>query len=251
MKYHKKETIVSTTKVKNPNERGNGFIWALVILGLVIAAVIGYILFTGRSAQTEKVLDGVNVQDVAFDVEYEDNVIKLVGKDATADTPEVDLYEDYSCVYCAKLATRSDGDMKKAVEDGKLIVNVHSLNFLDRGQDGHSTLAGASADALAQAGDAKAYWNLRTTLLEKQEEIYSKWGADQMADVAEALDAHADVVKTIRDGSNTEHYKELANANAEKLKSVDPKGQVSSPRVLQDGKDVELDENWVEEVSAS
>ena len=67
-----KETIVSTTRVKNPNERGNGFIWALVILGLVIAVVIGYILFTGRAAQTEKVLDGVDVQDVAFDVQYKD-----------------------------------------------------------------------------------------------------------------------------------------------------------------------------------
>lgn len=242
---------MSITKVKNPNERSNGFIWALVILGLIIAAVIGYILFTGRSAQTEKVLDGVNVQDVAFDVEYDDNVIKLVGKDATADTPQIDLYEDYSCVYCAKLAVRSDEDMKKAVEDGKLIVNIHSLNFLDRSQDGHSTTAGASADALAQVGDAKAYWNLRTTLLEKQEEIYSKWGTNEMADVAEALGAHADAVKTIRDGSNTEHYKELATANAEKLKSIDPKGQVSSPRVIQNGKDVELNDNWVDEVSAS
>ena len=178
-----KETIVSTTRVKNPNERGNGFIWALVILGLVIAVVIGYILFTGRTAQTEKVLDGVDVQDVAFDVQYQDNAIKLVGKDATEDTPQIDLYEDYSCSYCAKLAARSDGDMKKAVEDGKLVVNIRSLNFLDRGQDGHSTLAGASADALAQAGDAKAYWTLRTTLLEKQEEIYGKWQADNMADV--------------------------------------------------------------------
>lgn len=245
-----KETIVSTTRVKNPNERGNGFIWALVILGLVIAVVIGYILFTGRAAQTEKVLDGVDVQDVAFDVQYQDNAIKLVGKDATEDTPQIDLYEDYSCSYCAKLAARSDGDMKKAVEDGKLVVNIRSLNFLDRGQDGHSTLAGASADALAQAGDAKAYWNLRTTLLEKQEEVYGKWQADNMADVSEALGVPADAVKAIRDRSNIEHYKQVATENAEKLKAADPEGQVSTPRVLKDGVDVELDENWVDEVSA-
>ncbi|MDK6567223.1 DsbA family protein [Corynebacterium pyruviciproducens] len=238
------------TKVKNPSERGNGFIWALVILGLVIAAVIGYILFTGRTAQTNKVLDGVDVQEVAFDVNYSDNVISLVGKDTTADTPEIDLYEDYSCVHCAELAKMSDADMKKAVEDGKLIVNIHSLNFLDRGQDGHSTLAGASADALAQAGDAKAYWNLRSTLLEKQEEIYSKWQANDMADVAEALGAHSDAVKSIRDGSNIEHYKQVATEDAEQLKAADPKGQVSSPRVLQNGQDVKLTENWVEEVSA-
>ena len=241
---------MSTTKVKNPNERGNGFIWALVILGLIIAAVIGYILFTGRGAQTDKVLDGINVQEVAFDVDYNDNVITLKSKDAPADTPTIDLYEDYSCIHCAELAESSDADMKEAIEGGKLIDNKHTHNFLDRGQEGHSTVAGASADAVAQSGDAKAYWNLRTALLEKQEEIYSKWGKEEMADVAEALGAPGDAVKTVRDGSNMEHYKQVATNDAEELKALDPKGQVSSPRVLQNGQDVKLTEDWVKNVSA-
>ena len=71
-----------------------------------------------------------------------------------------------------------------------------------------------------------------------------------MADVAEALGAHSDAVKSIRDGSNIEHYKQVATEDAEQLKAADPKGQVSSPRVLQNGQDVKLTENWVEEVSA-
>ena len=71
-----------------------------------------------------------------------------------------------------------------------------------------------------------------------------------MADVSEALGAPADAVKAIRDRSNIEHYKQVATENAEKLKAADPEGQVSTPRVLKDGVDVELDENWVDEVSA-
>lgn len=221
------------SKVSDPNAKGgNGFIWGVGVLLVIIAVVIGYIVWNGKQSD-----DGI--EDVNMTMEYTDGAITLKGENATDDTPEVDLYEDYSCPHCAELAAATDGDMKQAIEDGKLIVHVRTLNFLDgkdiEGQDGYSTKAAAAMSELAKSGDVKTYWNLRDFLMQNQQSVANKWETGDIADQAKELGAEDDVVESMKDVDIKQGNK-VAKTNYDKLDKET--GSVSSPRIVQNGKDV-------------
>ncbi|EET77963.1 MULTISPECIES: thioredoxin domain-containing protein [Corynebacterium] len=221
------------SKVSDPNAKGgNGFIWGVGVLLVIIAVVIGYIVWNGKQSD-----DGI--EDVNMTMEYSDGAITLKGENATDDTPEVDLYEDYSCPHCAELAAATDGDMKQAIEDGKLIVHVRTLNFLDgkdiEGQDGYSTKAAAAMSELAKSGDVKTYWNLRDFLMQNQQSVANKWETGDIADQAKELGAEDDVVESMKDVDIKQGNK-VAKTNYDKLDKET--GSVSSPRIVQNGKDV-------------
>ena len=202
------------------------------MLLVIIAVVIGYIVWNGKQSD-----DGI--EDVNMTMEYSDGAITLKGENATDDTPEVDLYEDYSCPHCAELAAATDGDMKQAIEDGKLIVHVRTLNFLDgkdiEGQDGYSTKAAAAMSELAKSGDVKTYWNLRDFLMQNQQSVANKWETGDIADQAKELGAEDDVVESMKDVDIKQGNK-VAKTNYDKLDKET--GSVSSPRIVQNGKDV-------------
>ena len=251
-----------STKIKSPNEKGHGFLWALVAVLVVAVIVIGYIITSGdgdksgSGGASTTTTDGVeteaveiepgNIEPVDFNVEHHDGYITLSADSADDDTPVVDLYEDYSCPHCSELAEATDGDMKDAVTDGKLVVNIHPLNFVAGGDDGHSTMAGTAAMIIADSGDAQLYWNYRKALLENQRKIFDRWNYVTLADAATRLGAEEEIVVTIRDGKGQTEFEKIASANAEKLK--EQTGQVSSPRIVRDGKDVDL-RNWVATVT--
>ncbi|MCS5480259.1 DsbA family protein [Corynebacterium sp. YIM 101645] len=238
-----------STRVSDPNAKGgSAFIWAIVAVVVVAAVVIGYIVMSGQGKRTEHLADRANV-DVAFESDFSDNSVTIAAANPAADAPEVDLYEDYSCPYCGTLAQNTDEQMQEAVEAGELIVNIRTLNFLDRGNiDGHSTRAAAAALAVAEAGETDVFWNFRTVLMEDQEDIYNKWSNDDFADAAQALGASDGVVETIRNGEFVSDAATLAAANADRLEAET--GSVSSPRVVQDGKDVEVEDinQWLDVV---
>ena len=241
------------SKVTDPNAKGgNGFIWGVGVLLVIIAVVIGYIVWNGKQSD-----DGI--EDVNMTMEYTDGAITLKGENATDDTPEVDLYEDYSCPHCAELAQATDGKMKQAIEDGKLIVHVRTLNFLDgediENQEGYSTKAAAAMSELAKSGDVKTYWNLRDFLMQNQQSVANKWETGDIADQAKELGAEDDVVDSIKDVDIKQGNK-VAKTNYDKLDKET--GSVSSPRIVKDGKDVpsEADQkagknlgDWVEIVT--
>ncbi|MCZ9300714.1 thioredoxin domain-containing protein [Corynebacterium marquesiae] len=241
------------SKVTDPNAKGgNGFIWGVGVLLVIIAVVIGYIVWNGKQSD-----DGI--EDVNMTMEYTDGAITLKGENATDDTPEVDLYEDYSCPHCAELAQATDGKMKQAIEDGKLIVHVRTLNFLDgediENQEGYSTKAAAAMSELAKSGDVKTYWNLRDFLMQNQQSVANKWETGDIADQAKELGAEDDVVESIKNVDIKQGNK-VAKTNYDKLDKET--GSVSSPRIIKDGKDVpsEADQkagknlgDWVEIVT--
>lgn len=243
--------------VKDPNSKGNsGFLWGLAVLLVIVAVVIGYIVYQGRGAQTDALGDYA-AEEVSMDMSLADNAVTLKSPDAASDAVEVELYEDYSCPHCGDLAKETDGQMKDAIEDGKLIVHVRTLNFLDGSQDGlesiksnkgHSSKTAAAMEQVAKSGDATLYWNMRKYLLENQSKVYNKWEMNDFADAAKSLGADQDIVKSIQDAKVGEGN-ELVTANYEKLDA--DTGSVSSPRIIKDGKDIPEDENtsimeWVD-----
>lgn len=234
-----------SVKVKNPNEKSNGFLWALLIVLLLAVALVGYIVVSGKAAKLDNVTSREKTP-VSFDVSYKDNAAVLKSSKATDSTPVVDLYEDFSCPACAKLAELTDEKMKKAIEDGKLVVHVRALNFLDhKDPNGHSTMAGNTAQKIAQAGEAENYWNVRESFMTELDAIHGKWNSDDFGKVAKSFGVADDVVAKIED-SNRDEFIKSADENANKLK--DAIGEVSSPHVVYNGEDI-TSENWVETVT--
>ena len=244
------------SKVTDPNAKNsNGFIWAVGVLLVIIAIVIGYIVWNGRGAKTSALAE-YEQRDVAMDMVFADNAVTLKSANAAADAAEVDLYEDFSCPHCGELAIATDGQMKDAIEAGKLVVNVRTLNFLD-GKDiennsGHSTKAAAVMEQVAESGDAKVYWNLRSYLLEHQQDVAHQWSFEDFGTAAKELGADADTVKNIKD-VDIKNGNKLAKANYDLLEKTT--GKVSSPRIIEDGKDVPADdsqsiEDWVSIVTS-
>ncbi|WKD61908.1 hypothetical protein CCICO_09505 [Corynebacterium ciconiae DSM 44920] len=232
-----------SNKIKNPNDKGSGFLWALVALLAIIAVVVGYIVIQGRNDKKAEI--AANTVDTSINVEVEDNAIRLTSDATEDDAAEVDLYEDYSCPHCAELAEASDEDMLKAIEDGTLVVNIRSLNFLDRGQDGASSKAGTSAYTLAKAGKANEYWNFRSHLMNNQNAMYS-WEPDQFADAAGEVGADKSLRDSISKQSERGDYDEISTANASKLEKET--GKVSSPHVIHDGEELLPNDNWVKDL---
>ncbi|MBK4143170.1 thioredoxin domain-containing protein [Corynebacterium macginleyi] len=222
------------SKVSDPNAKsGNGFIWGVGVLLVIIAVVIGYIVWNGKQANE------IEVQEVNMSMDYKDNAVTLKSDAADDDTPEVDLYEDFSCSHCADLAISTDADMKQAIEDGKLVVHVRTLNFLDgrdiENEDGYSTKAAAAMSELAKSGDVKTYWNLRDYMMQNQQSVATQWDIEDIAEQAKELGAEDDVVDSLRNVDIKQGNK-VAKANYDKLNKAT--GSVSSPRIIQNGKDI-------------
>ena len=243
----------NSRKVTDPNASGkSGFLWGLVALLVIVAVVIGYIIWNGQSAKTDELAD--RAVDVNMDMQYEDNSVVLKSANTKDDAPVVELYEDFSCSHCSELAVASDEKMAQAIEDGKMVVHIRTLNFMDGRDDpekldGYSTQAATAARALAEDGDIHAYWNLRKVLLEDQQDVARQWGAVEMADAAKAFDASGDAVDKIKD-MDLSAGQEFAAANYHKLEK--DTGSVSSPRIFVDGEELELTSDlgaWVDQVA--
>lgn len=242
------------SKIQNPNEQSKSFIWALVALVVVVVAVVGFIVMQGKDKKNSEFADQP-VNDVAFNVAIEGNAITLQSEKAAKDAKVVDIYEDYSCPHCGDLATETDEKTRELLDQGKVILKIHDLNFLDdkngadneTAKDGNSTLAGASALAIAHDGDAKTYWAYRDLLYKEQANIYNKWKADDFANAAKQVGASEDAVAKIKDYAYQEEMVEHSGENAKELE--EKLGKVSSPQVFVDGKHVEGNPaEWVNQV---
>lgn len=232
-------------KITNPNEKSYGFIIAIVAIIILAAAVIGYIVTSGNKAVSDK-FASLKADPVAFSVSLADNAVELKADSVAADAPVVDIYEDYSCPHCAELAEATDADMKQLLEDGKIVVRIRSLNFLDRDNFGHSSKVGAAAEGLAKSGNAAAYWNFRAKLLADQSTAYGVWTPENFSQIAAAYGADDSVVADVKDEAFNDAYLASAKANAAKLEKEHAK--ISSPRVIINDKEVENPFEWVAEI---
>lgn len=225
-----------SNKVKSPNEKSNGFIWAIVGVLVVAVIVIAFIVYSGQGAKTEWVADR-EFEDVQLDAERDGEVITLRSDNATADTPVASLYEDFSCPHCSDLAVETDDQMRDVVEAGDLVVTINPLHFMDReNAEGHSHAALAASLAVLEHGDTDLYWNYRTLLMEEQDQVANQWDAEDFANAAAEMGAPTAAVEAINNGDLLEEAQSVGDANATTLE--DQTGSVSSPRVLQDGQDI-------------
>ena len=220
-------------KIKNPNEKGSGFIVGIIALIAIVAVVIGVVLYMGRNQPIE----GLPDEDVSFSVQADGNIVRLASDEAGDDAVVAEVYEDYSCSYCAEMANGGHADQLEALNNGELVVEYHPLNFLDRENiEGHSTKTLALMKRVAETGDASLYWNVHTLMLEDIQSA-AKWDDEQLAERLEMMGAPSDLVDDVRNGAlDRDAANAIGTANGEKLSGVT--GSVSSPHVIVDGEEV-------------
>ncbi|WP_018296935.1 DsbA family protein [Corynebacterium lubricantis] len=243
---------MSNKKVQNPNDKGNtAFLWTIIAVLVVAAIAVGLIVFNGRSEKAAAVAESMtDVNGVSLNYNKDDGIITLRAENADASVPSAELYEDFSCTYCAQLADETDAQMLQEIEGGNLEVDIRPLTFLDRGAEGNSTHVLAAVLATANSGDVNLYWNFREYMMANQQEIYNSWDGEDFANLAEQFGADSETLDAIRNGTYTEDAARIGQGNADTLN--EHTGEVSSPRVLVDGKDVDVPQinQWIDAVVA-
>lgn len=227
---------MTTRKVQNPNRKGgNAFIWAIVAVIAIAALVIGLIVTNGKSQRAAAVRENmIDMSGITVEWAEDDNVIHLVG--ANPDAPTGQLFDDFSCGYCAQLHEETDAEMVEALKAGDINVDLHPMVFQDRGIEGHSTLSLAAMLSLISHGDMDQAFSLRDYLYLNQQ-ASARYSNDDLADLAADYGASDEAVSDIRDGAFIEKAKEVGATNL-KLQE-DETGEAWTPRVWIDGKDAE------------
>lgn len=204
-------------KIKAPNEKNRSFIWGLGALVVIAAVFIGFMVFNGRSNNGSV---EAAAADVNFTVAQNNGVVELRSDNSDDAAPVADIYEDYSCTHCADLSEVHSDSVQDAVEGGQLNANFHTVNFLDANDNPTSSRAGVVALAIADTGDAGAFWGFHTMAFDNQSTVVRDWSFEDFADAAEQLGVEADVVESIRDESVMDEYRPMLDTNADGLREI-------------------------------
>lgn len=222
-------------KIKAPNasKGGNGFLWGIIAILVIAAVAIGFIVYNNQKHKVDNI--SLPNDEVKVKMTAKDSIVTLEAENAGDNVPTVEVFEDFSCHYCAQLETASSDDVKKALEDGKVKVEFRFLNFLDRGDEsGPSTRGAAVAWAVAKTGDVDAFWNLHRLMMEEQSTVTRQWEWDDLANAADKMGVDGGVVEKIRDKSVKDEGAKISRENDKEVEKRE--GDVSSPLLYKNGK---------------
>lgn len=222
-------------KIKAPNasKGGNGFLWGIIAILVIAAVAIGFIVYNNQKHKVDNI--SLPNDEVKVKMTAKDSIVTLEAENAGDNVPTVEVFEDFSCHYCAQLETASSDDVKKALEDGKVKVEFRFLNFLDRGDEsGPSTRGAAVAWAVAKTGDVDAFWNLHRLMMEEQSTVTRQWEWDELANAADKMGVDGGVVEKIRDKSVKDEGAKISRENDKEVEKRE--GDVSSPLLYKNGK---------------
>lgn len=227
---------------KNPTSRPKPWVFILsIVAAVLIIAVIVAVVINGSPSKTDHIAQDKEIIKTQLKSEVKDGVVTLTSDKTGKKAKEVTLYEDFSCSYCAKLAQATDDNMKKAIEDGDLVVHIAGLNFLDRVKAGHSTKSLAAALEAAQE-DADQYWTLRSFLLENIEDVHDTWDTT-LPESLQNMGIDSEVIDAAKNNADDTNSK--AEKNTEELKKV---SEIQTPTLIHDGKSIDTSDTWVEDL---
>ncbi|WP_137724361.1 thioredoxin domain-containing protein [Prescottella subtropica] len=239
VKYNPQPTSSKTTYI----------IGGLAIV-VIAALVIGGILLTKNNDEARNAGYGA-VRNPAVQVTTEDaGVVRLGLPDVTN---AIDVFEDPMCPFCAQLEEKHGQEVAQAVDEGKIAVRYHVLNFLDRlsASGDYSTRAVAASQCVAQTGDAIAYSAFHGELFSPDNQPAEKGKSDLSNDDLARLakDAGAEsATSCITSGERMEQ----AAADAETgRQALSASGATGTPAVVHNGAVIDAlgNPSWVAEVS--
>jgi protein-disulfide isomerase len=163
-----------------------------------------------------------------------------------------DVYEDFLCPFCAQFDQQYGSQLDDAARSGKIKVNYHFVNKLDRlsaSGDYSSRAAGAArcVENFAPARFGAFRDRLFSPEVQPQEEGDSDLSNGDLSRIATEVGAGA-AASCVREGARVAVAKSAACADLDHLSAVGGQGV---PSVVSDGKLVDLDnQNWLAELGA-
>ncbi|MEU8898929.1 thioredoxin domain-containing protein [Nocardia sp. NPDC048505] len=226
------------------------------VLGALALAMVVVVILLVRSSRDEPLAtrnDGYgSVRDAA--------VVSVLGADGVVllgrpDAPKtIDAYEDPMCPACGQIEKAYGQELAQKLDEGKLAVRYHYVNFLNKQSKSgdYSTRAIAAFECVAAAGSGPAYAKFQHALFVTDQPAE---GGDkdldnqQLADLAASAGAPADAVQCVRSGAKVEAAKAHADTATAALRQVND-GTVSTPSIFDGTNKVDLtNQNWVAEIA--
>ncbi len=169
---------------------------------------------------------------------------------------ELDIYEDALCPVCRDFEKQFGQQIAKAIDEGKLTVNYHMVDFLNnRSASGdYSTRAFAALIAVAKDDGSKpgVFMQFHSALFDEKNQPEEHGTTDlsnaQLADLAGTVKASSKAQKAISDGTQVSEASTAAAANLNKLDALAKAAGIGAgtPTVVHDGKPVETnDAAWL------
>ncbi|QBJ95228.1 DsbA family protein [Rhodococcus sp. ABRD24] len=219
---------------------------------LVIAAlVVGGVLWSTNKGKTRNEGYGA-VQNSAVQVAMEDAGVVRLGLPEVTNT--IDVFEDPMCPFCAQLEEKHGQEVAQAIDEGKLAVRYHILNFLDRlsASGDYSTRAVAASQCVAETGNAIAYSKFHGELFspanQPEEKGKSDLSNDDLAGLARDAGAGDDAATCITGGERLPQAAADAETGRQALAAS---GATGTPAVVHNGQVIDAlgNDNWVAQVS--
>lgn len=162
----------------------------------------------------------------------------------------IDIFDEPICPQCGDFITSAAADLSKAVEDEKLAIRYHLVNFLDgeSASGNYSTRALAASLCVADANDAKLYMDFYHGIFapdfQPKEKALSDRNNFDLADLAEGLGASPEVRTCIKD----DEKRSAAESVAKRAQTgLDRLNDGTTPAVFENDVPVDIDRrNWVE-----
>ncbi len=224
-------------------------------LGGVALALIALIVFLAfRSGRDEPAVrnDGYGpVRDPGVVAVLQPDGVVLLGKPGAPKT--IDVYEDPLCPACGGLERVYGQELAQKLDEGKLAVRYHYVNFLDpkSSSKDYSTRAIAANECVAEAGNGPVYAKFHELLFASKQ---PKEGGDDLSNeelsvLARDAGAQEQAVQCIATGAKVESAKAHAKAATDDLNArLD--GPAATPSVFDGTNKVDVNnEEWVAQLA--
>ncbi len=227
-----------TANKKKPSGGKQGLVIAAVVL--VVAVVAGLVIaWQNSSSSSESTAAPVTPTYQST----RDGTVVTAGAPTAPVT--VDVYEDFQCPACQQFEKIYGDEITTALNQGKVKVNYHVIAILDRASvpPGYSTLAGNAGLCAADAGVFPAFH--KRLFDEQPAEGGPGKTPQELVTIGQQVGAQGDFANCVTANGQAPAIGDATNAAAAN-QTVAPGGQLSTPTVLLNGAQVEInDADWL------
>lgn len=217
----------------------------------IIALIIIFVVLPGKKNNAPLNVDYGTPTAAA--VQVLNNGIIRSGDESAPTT--IDVYEDFLCPACAGFEAQYGTELTQAIEDGKVAVRFHFLDFLNRSSASgdYSTRAAAGAQCIAEAGDRAVFTAYHSGLfaqgVQPAEGGSTDLSNEDLAAFAKSAGADDATVECISTGAKVDVAESAATFSTEELSKKNG-GQVSTPSVFHDGDKVDVTKGtWLTDIT--
>ena len=210
---------------------GKGKIWLLVgvvaaVVVVIVAALVIWLILASNPSPPSPPANAVKLQVL------DDGV--SIGADQAPKT--IDIFNEPMCPQCGVFIRTYSTKMQTAIDDKKIAVHYHLLNFLDpkSASGDYSTRAVAAALCVASANDPKLFTDFYAALFasdfQPKENASTDPSNDDLAQRAQSVNAPSSVTDCIKSGQQLDTAKTKASNAGNTLAGL--MSQPSTPAVF-------------------